>query len=143
FGLGFIPRRLWGHDGGAGTLGAALGAGISAALWSAGAGWQAAAAGLAIAASLWAAAPFARNGHDPGWVCMDETAGALLGLVGLTGWPWIASLIVGRAADVTKLAPGVRAAENRLPGAVGVTADDLVAGLYGLAAGWALRASGL
>jgi phosphatidylglycerophosphatase A len=33
------------------------------------------------------------------------------------------------------LAPGVAAAE-RLGGAIGIMADDVVAGLYGLAAGW-------
>ncbi len=42
--------------------------------------------------------------------------------------------LVARAADITKLPPGVGAAE-RLPGAWGVMADDLVAGLYGLLMG--------
>jgi phosphatidylglycerophosphatase A len=68
---------------------------------------------------------------------MDETAGTLVALVGLTGWPWLAALLVARLADIFKVLPGTRAAE-RLPGALGVTADDVVAGLYGLAAGWAL-----
>jgi phosphatidylglycerophosphatase A len=139
FGLGFVPRRLWGHDGGAGTFGAALGAAAALALWPLPrAGYAAAVALLAvaaIAASIWSAAPFVDEG-DPGWICMDETAGTLLALIGLTGWPWVVALVVARVADITKLPPGVRAAEEHIPGARGITADDLVAGLYGLAAGW-------
>jgi phosphatidylglycerophosphatase A len=47
---------------------------------------------------------------------------------------------VFRLADIFKRRfPGVAAAEAKLPGAVGVLADDLVAGLYGLAAGWLLQ----
>lgn len=139
--VGFAPRRLWGSDSGAGTFGAAVGAVLSAALLWASAPWWvgAAAATVVTAASLWSAAPFAAGGEDPGWVCIDETAGTLLALVGLGGWPWAVAFLVARAADIFKVLPGVRAAEA-LPGALGVTADDLVAGLYGLAAGWAVAA---
>jgi phosphatidylglycerophosphatase A len=94
---------------------------------------------VAAALSLWASAPFAKGGKDPGWVCIDEVAGTLLALIGLTGFPWIAALLVARAADIWKVLPGVGEAE-RLPGAVGVTMDDLVAGAYGLAVGGALTA---
>ncbi|MCB2222667.1 MAG: phosphatidylglycerophosphatase A [Actinobacteria bacterium] len=143
FGLGLIPRRLWGSDAGAGTFGAAFAWVLGGALlWAEAAWWwTAAAAALATAASLWAARPFAPEG-DPGWICMDETAGTLLALIGLGGWPWVAAAAVARAADIWKVLPGVRAAE-RLPGAVGITADDLAAGLYGLGVGWLLRALGL
>ena len=142
FGLGLIPRRLWGSDAGAGTFGAALGAAVAVPLlW---APWWAdsAAALAAIAASLWSAAPFSRDHADPGWVCMDETAGTLVAAVGLGGWTWAVALLVARAADIVKVLPGVRAAE-RLPGAIGVTADDVVAGLYGLAVGWVLTGAGV
>lgn len=139
FGLGYLPRSLWKSDSGAGTFGAALGAGVGGVLWAAKAPWWAGllSAAVAIAASLWSARPFAMGGKDPGWVCMDETAGTLVALVGLTGWPWLAALVVVRLADIFKVLPGVGAAE-RLPGAVGVTADDVVAGLYGLGVGWLL-----
>jgi phosphatidylglycerophosphatase A len=70
-------------------------------------------------------------------VCMDETAGTLLALIGLQGWPWVVALVVARLADIFKVLPGVHRAEA-LPGALGVTADNLAAGLYGLAAGWLL-----
>lgn len=137
--LGLIPRRLRGSDAGAGTFGAALAAVIGLGLLAAGAPWWATAgiAAAAAAVSLWAAAPFSEG--DPGWVCIDETAGTLVALVGLGGWPWLLSLVVARLADISKIPPGVRAAE-RLPGSIGITADDVLAGLYGLAAGWGLAA---
>jgi phosphatidylglycerophosphatase A len=137
FGLGLIPRALWKSDSGAGTFGAGLAALIGLAIWAGGASWWVTLglAAAATAASLWSAIPFAVGGADPGWVCMDETAGTLLALIGLRGWPWLVALVVARAADIFKVLPGVHRAEA-LPGALGVTADDLVAGLYGLAAGW-------
>jgi len=142
FGLGFIPRRLWGSDTGAGTLGAGFAAVLGILLLLVEAPWWVtlALAGSITVISLWAAAPFAVDGEDPGWVCIDETAGTLLALVGLGGIPWLVALAVARAADIFKVLPGVKAAEDRLPGAIGVTADDLVAGLYGLAAGWGVTA---
>jgi len=139
FGLGLIPRLLWQSDAGAGTFGAALAAGIGAAVLLTGTRWWVTLllALAAVSASLWSAGPFARNA-DPGWVCMDETAGTLVALIGLSSWwPWLAALVVARAADIFKVLPGTKAAE-RLPGSVGVTADDVVAGLYGLAVGWLL-----
>jgi len=141
FGLGLIPRMLWKSDAGAGTFGAALAAAIGVVILATGAPWWVTLllAAAATAASLWSAVPFAAGGRDPGWVCMDETAGTLLALVGLGWWPWLVALVVARLADIFKVLPGVRTAE-RLPGALGITADDLVAGLYGLAVGWALTA---
>jgi len=47
------------------------------------------------------------------------------------------AVVVARLADIFKVLPGVAAAE-RLPGAWGVTLDDVLAGGYGLAAGWLL-----
>jgi phosphatidylglycerophosphatase A len=138
-GLGFIPRRLWGSDSGAGTFGAAFAAAVGLGLLALNAPWWMT---LAIAAaltglSLWAAVPFTRGGDDPGWVCIDEAAGTMLALVGLGGIPWVVALVVARLADIFKVLPGVRIAE-RLPGSIGVTVDDLVAGLYGLGAGLVL-----
>jgi phosphatidylglycerophosphatase A len=144
FGLGFVPRALRGDDSGAGTFGALLGAAIGGVLLALEAPWWAGlvAASAAIAASLWSAAPFATGGEDPSWVCMDETAGTLVALVGLGGIPWVVALVVARLADIFKVLPGVRQAED-LHGATGITADDVVAGLYGLALGWALTGLGI
>jgi phosphatidylglycerophosphatase A len=96
---------------------------------------------VAIIASLWSAAPFAADG-DPGWICMDETAGTLVAIVGLGGIPWVVAVVVARAADIFKVLPGVVAAD-RIHGPVGITLDDVIAGLYGLAVGWLLVAAGL
>ena len=137
FGSGFIPRRLWNSDNGAGTFGAAVAAVIGLVLWAAPWWVDLAAALAAIGLSLWAAAPFAENHSDPNWVVIDEVAGTLVALVGLTGIPWLVALVIARLGDIFKVLPGVPQAE-RLPGAVGVTADDVAAGLYGLAVGWIL-----
>jgi phosphatidylglycerophosphatase A len=135
FSVGLIPRRLRGDDRGAGTFGAALAAAVSILLlptpW-----WTGLIAfAVALALSMWSAAPFAADHQDPGWVVVDEIAGTLLALIGLSGWPWVVALVVARAADIFKVLPGVRPAES-LPGALGVTMDDVVAGGYGLIAGW-------
>lgn len=143
FGLGLIPRRLWGSDSGAGTFGAALGAVIGLGLLAVGAQWwiTLTLATVATIASIWSAKPSAAEG-DPGWICMDETAGTLVAIVGLGGIPWVAAVVVARAADIFKVLPGVAAAD-RMHGPVGITLDDVIAGLYGLGVGWLLVAIGL
>lgn len=135
FGVGFIPRRLWDGDNGAGTFGAALAALIGWALWTAPWWIDLTVAIVAILLSLWASAPFADNHSDPNWVVIDEVAGTLVALIGLQGVGWLVALVIARLGDIFKVLPGVPQAE-RLPGAVGITADDVVAGLYGLVAGW-------
>jgi len=141
FGLGLILRRLRGSDSGSGTMGAFLGVVIAIALLAADAPWWVSllVAAAAIAVSLWSAAPFADG--DPGWVCIDETAGTLIAVIGLGGLPWLVAVVVARLADIFKVLPGVAAAES-LPGAIGITADDVIAGFYGLAMGWGLTAVG-
>ncbi len=141
FGTGLILGRLRGSDLGSGTIGALVALPIALLIgewW----GWQAQVAGALVvtAASLWSARPFALE-DDPGWVCVDEAAGAFVAVIGLPFWPFaLIAWVVFRAADIFKnLAPGVAEAE-RLPGAVGITADDLVAGIYGLVVGHTLWA---
>jgi phosphatidylglycerophosphatase A len=135
FGVGLLPRRLFDADTGAGTFGAAVAALIGIALWRAPWWIGLLVAGGAIVLSLWAAAPFAAGGNDPNWVVIDEVAGTLTALIGLSGVPWLVALVVARLGDIYKVLPGVAAAE-RLPGAVGVTADDVLAGMYALVVGW-------
>jgi phosphatidylglycerophosphatase A len=135
FGVGWIPGRLWGSDNGAGTFGAALGGIVGLALWAAPWWIDLTVAAAAVALSLWAAAPEAVAGADPGWVVIDEVAGALVAVIGLTGFPWAVAWVVARAGDIWKVLPGTARAETQ-PGALGVTLDDVVAGMYGLAAGW-------
>lgn len=142
FGLGLIPRRLWASDSGAGTFGAALAVGIGGIVLATGAPWWVtlALATIAVAASVWSSRPFGDEG-DPGWICMDETAGTLVAMIGLGGVPWIAAVVVARLADIFKVLPGVPQAD-RIHGPIGITLDDVVAGLYGLAVGWALTVFG-
>ncbi len=137
-GLGWIPRRVWGSDSGAGTLGAGLAALIGLALWTAPWWVDLTVAAVAVAVALWASTPVGRTGDDPGWVIIDEIAGTLVAMVGLTGPPWVVAVVVARLGDIFKVAPGVRRAE-RLPPPLGITADDVLAGFYGLAAGWLVR----
>ncbi len=133
--MGWIPRRLWGSDNGAGTFGAAVGGIIGIASWL-GAWWVGLIIAVAaIALSVWASGPEGRGGADPGWVVIDEVAGALVAVIGLSGVAWAVAWIVARLADIFKVLPGVGQAEG-LPPPWGITADDVVAGLYGLAAGW-------
>jgi phosphatidylglycerophosphatase A len=137
FGVGLLPRRLWGSDNGAGTFGAVLAGIIALVLAPLGWGAHLAATAVMIGLSLWSPGPFLAEDDDPGWITIDEVAGAMVALTGLAGWPWVVAWIVARLADIFKVLPGVPQAE-RLHGAIGITADDVVAGVYGLAAGWIL-----
>ncbi len=135
FGVGLLPHRARGSDAGAGTLGALVAAGIALALLPFPIWIHLGAVAGATALSLWSPRAYLTDDPDPGWVAIDEVAGALLAVTGLTGIAWVVAWVVARLADIFKTLPGIRAAEG-LGGALGVTADDLLAGLYGLAAGW-------
>ena len=142
FGTGLILGRIRGEDVGSGTVGAIFALPIAVLIgewW----GWQGQllAALVVTAAALWSIRPFVGPEGDAGWIVVDEAAGAFVAVIGLPFWPYaLIAWIVFRAADIFKTAaPGVARAED-LPGAVGVTADDLVAGLYGLAVGHGLLA---
>ena len=139
FGTGLIPNRLFGSHSGAGTFGAAVAVLIGIRLIESPWYIDATVAAAAIAVSLWAAAPFSTDGQDPGWVAIDEVAGTLVAMIGLSGWAWIGAVVVARLLDIFKVAPGISQAED-LHGAVGITLDDVVAGLYGLAFGYLLLA---
>lgn len=136
FGTGLILGRLRGSDSGSGTVGALFAAVVaffayeSLAWW-----WQVALALSVVAVSLMSVRPLAAEG-DAGWIVVDEAAGTFISLIGLGLWPGgVVAFVVFRLADIFKSRfPGVAAAD-RLRGALGVTADDVVAGLYGLAAG--------
>ncbi len=97
-------------------------------------------AALALAAGLvgpWAAGRAARGRgvRDPNEVVIDEVAGQALALAGLHlafpgPSPWIgvvAAFALFRLLDIAK--PGPIGALERLPGGVGIMADDLLAGL--------------
>ena len=142
FGSGLVLRRIRGSDAGSGTVGGLVALPIS--LWLGSRfGWQAQLIGAAILtfASVWSARPLATEVGDAGWIVIDEAAGVFVATIGLLGWPAFFGFVVFRIADITKRPfPGVHQAD-RLPGAVGITLDDTVAGLYGLAVGHLINAA--
>ena len=141
FGAGYLPIApgTWG------SLGALPLAYLLAA--TAGAWGLAAGAVVIFVVGLWATARILRPGglKDPADVVIDEVAGQLVALMpvalDLRWWP--AAFLLFRAADIWK--PWPAGAAERLHGALGVMADDAIAGLYAalavlalvLLAGWA------
>jgi phosphatidylglycerophosphatase A len=87
---------------------------------------------LAIATCVigtWAVHETGEQG-DPGWIVVDEFAGQWIAMLGLGRVSWyglIAAFVLFRFFDITKVGPVGWA--DRKDGAVGVMADDVVAGL--------------
>jgi phosphatidylglycerophosphatase A len=134
-GTGLLLRRFTQRDAGSGTVAAGVALLMVLTIRPARLGWQVGLLLITVAFGTWAIADFARTEKDPGWIVIDEVAGTLLATLGTSGWAAVAGWAVFRVADINKrLFPGVAAAE-RIPNAWGVMADDLVAGVYGLAAG--------
>jgi phosphatidylglycerophosphatase A len=137
FGSGLLVGRMRESDAGSGTVAALLALGIAYLLppiWG-----RSAAFVIAAGAGLWAVGQYRFEHDDPGWVVIDEAAGLFLATIGLGLTGMLVAFVVFRVADIGKqFAPGVAAAES-LPGAVGIMADDVVAGLYGLGAGWLVQ----
>jgi len=116
-----------------GTVGAAVGVALAAALTAAG-GPVAAAVGALVVTALGfvSAGPAARaiGEPDPGRIVIDEVAGQMIALAFLppSAAAWIASFLLFRVFDVLKPYPAGRLED--LPGGSGIMADDLAAGLY-------------
>ena len=139
-GVGMLP-------GAQGTYASLLVAGL-AALWLAGGGaltgWgYGLLCGGVIVLALWSSHMALRlrlfgDKPDPGQITIDEAAGMLLAMWGAPlGWQLVAALVLFRLFDILKPLGVDRL--QRLPGAWGVVADDLLAGLYALAV-WQLLA---
>jgi phosphatidylglycerophosphatase A len=90
------------------------------------------AAGAVFVIGLWACGPYLARTRtkDPGEIVVDEVAGQLIAAApaGLDPLAFILSFVLFRILDVMKPWP-CRALED-LPGALGVIADDIAAGLY-------------
>jgi phosphatidylglycerophosphatase A len=79
----------------------------------------------------------ANNTEDPGFVVIDEVIGQWITLAGAVQFNWrsaLAGLVLFRLFDIWK-PPPVRQLE-RLPGGLGINADDAMAGLYGALVLW-------
>lgn len=137
FGTGLVLGRMRGSDAGSGTVGSL--AALALVLTLRPLGWpaQLVAAAVVAALSVVVTAGYGDDA-DPGWVVIDEAAGTLTATIGLGPVGIAVGFIVFRIADIVKATPGVGHAE-RLPGGWGITADDIVAGGYGLAAGWLVQ----
>ena len=100
--------------------------------WTGSLSLELAVAVLVAVAGVWAAteAEKALGLQDPGPVVIDEVAGMLVSLLFLPGsWPVIAAaFLVFRIFDIIK--PWPCGALERLPGGLGIMADDLAAGVY-------------
>ena len=121
FGSGFVRPAP-------GTVGSLVAVLLGAAMLAA---WPPAlplAAAAAYLAGLWAVTAAAAT-DDPGWVVIDEFAGqwiAMLPLAHPSPLGLAAAFVLFRLFDIVKPGP-IRTAE-RLGGAQGVMADDIVAG---------------
>jgi phosphatidylglycerophosphatase A len=85
--------------------------------------------GLAIWVSDTAARTLKRK--DPGCIVVDEIAGMVVTLIGL---PFnmataVTGFILFRILDILKPFP-IRVLDQRLPGGLGIVADDVVAGIF-------------
>jgi len=115
-----------------GTAGSVVGLALWAALGGLGPAAYAAACAGVIGLGIWAAGRaeeiFGR--HDDGRITIDEVAGMLVSLASLPWRPEVAGVgfLLFRLFDIWKPFPARNA--ERLPGGLGVMADDLVAGLY-------------
>ena len=90
-----------------------------------------------LVVGVWAATEAERffGRTDPGHVVIDEVAGQMLTLLArpAANWKWLlAGFLLFRFFDIVKPFPARRA--ERLPGGWGIMTDDVIAGLYGLAA---------
>jgi len=125
--LGYVPVAP-------GTFGSALGLGVFFAVRSSGStAVELGVIALVFAVGLWCGtvAEHHFGGVDPGPVVLDEVLGMLITLallpVNMTGA--IVGFVVFRVLDVLKPWPSARF--EKLPGGLGVMADDAMAAVYG------------
>jgi phosphatidylglycerophosphatase A len=139
FGLGYAPKG----PGTAGSLGAIAIAWVLHEYANVRPLWFAALAVVLAIPGIWAAGVVAKelDRKDPQIVVVDEVIGQWIALAGashLNGKSWLAAFALFRLFDIWKPAP-VRQLE-RLPGGIGIVADDVMAGVYAalvlFAAGW-------
>ena len=130
FGCGWFPV-------GPGTAGSAAAVLIALAL-HAFLGWPPWAFGVLALATLgpgiWSADVAARcfGKKDPGQVVIDEVIGqwiTIAAAAALNWKSWIIALVLFRLFDIWKPPPARQL--ERLPGGLGIVADDVMAGLYG------------
>ncbi len=136
WGVGRIP-------GAPGTVGSLIGAALGLPLL--GLGWPlhlaAAAVLCAVAVAVSGRAAAELGEADPPQVIVDEIAGMCLAMVALPfQWHDVSAVfLLFRLFDVVKPAPIPRL--ERLPGGLGIVADDIAAGLLARITWWLLKAN--
>lgn len=134
FGTGYLPVAP-------GTWGSLVALPLGAGLVMVGGIWLLAVATVIVfVAGVWASGRFAAliETKDPGSVVIDEVAGQWLALLPVAfDWRFYPlAFLLFRIGDIAKVWPA-RPLE-KLPGGVGIMADDLVPGIYaGLICWWA------
>jgi phosphatidylglycerophosphatase A len=134
FGAGYSP---WAP----GTAGSLLALLVGALLMVASPDALPVAALAATVGGVWAIRA-ARVDGDPGWVVIDEVAGQWIAMLALPRPTWTGLLMafaLFRLLDIAK--PGPVGWADRQSGAVGVMADDVIAGAIAAAVVWLLRLS--
>lgn len=129
-GVGFAPVMP-------GTFGALLGLALGAALLAFGHLPLALGALAAAAAGLWAVHASGAAHTDPGWVVIDEVAGQMIAMLTLPRLTFIGAALafaLFRLFDIAK--PGPVGWADRRHDALGVMADDWLAGLLAALAIW-------
>ncbi len=139
FGCGYAPKGP-GTAGSLAALAIAWALHVYAGVPAIGMAWLSV---LLAVPGIWAANVIAHEGgtKDPQIVVVDEVVGQWMTLAGATvlNWKsWLLAFVLFRLFDIWK-PPPVRQLE-RLPGGLGIVADDAMAGVYGalvlFAAGW-------
>jgi phosphatidylglycerophosphatase A len=132
FGVGYVPVAP-------GTFGSAVGLLVWWTLDRAPAGVQASTIVVLFVVGSWSGSIAERyfGRTDPSQVVIDELMGMLITLfLNPVGWPGaVAAFLLFRIADIVKPFPADRL--ERLPGGMGIMADDAMAAVY---ANLALRA---
>ena len=125
-GAGYVPVAP-------GTAGSAVGLAIYFLTRGWPSTWQLGLLAAICGVGFWASGVAARHFHreDPGEVVIDEVAGQLatLCLTGAGIWAAVFGFLAFRILDIVKPWPSGRF--ERLPGGLGIMADDLMAGAYG------------
>ncbi len=127
-GCGYAPFA----SGAVGSAGAAIPAYLAVVGWGVSPMWLALVAAVMTPAAIWSAAAAQRHfgREDPPEVVIDEVVGQWVALAPAAGgvWTdWAAAFVLFRVFDVLKPF-GIRRLE-KLPGGLGIVADDLAAGL--------------
>jgi phosphatidylglycerophosphatase A len=140
WGIGYLPFAP-------GTWGSLAGLSVGFMMIGIGGFWLLLIATLAVSyAGWWACERHAieLGEEDPGEIVIDEVAGQWIALLPASyiGFEALVAFLFFRAADIGKPWPASWA-DQKLPGGLGIMADDWIAGAYAALALWSLKLTGV